>query len=163
MEFITDNLIWIIIFGVIILMAIIGFIAEKTNFVGKSLSKTDAKKEEFKKEKKQILEDRRVDTEIETLNFVEDVEPNHVDEETTDIIENVSEGYPVEETFNDESIGEDNLNDFIKDDDVEENKDLETESIEDIIEIEDPITESTDDVEENNLKETDTEDDVWKF
>ena len=52
MEILMDNYIWIIVIVVIILMTIIGYIAEKTNFGKKEFSKkkTDKKVEEKKDE-----------------------------------------------------------------------------------------------------------------
>ena len=49
MDFIIENYVWFIVVGVIILMAIIGYIADKTDF-GRQISFT--KKEKPKKEKK---------------------------------------------------------------------------------------------------------------
>ena len=48
MEILTDNYIWIIVIVVVILMPIIGYIAEKTNFGKKEFSK--------KKNNKQVIE-----------------------------------------------------------------------------------------------------------
>ena len=53
LDFLYDNYIWIIIVGVILLMALIGFIAEKTNF-GKEQFKKVEKKPKNKKGKKEI-------------------------------------------------------------------------------------------------------------
>lgn len=46
MEFIADNYIWIIIVGIIILMTIIGYIADKTDFGKKKPEKKNKKQEE---------------------------------------------------------------------------------------------------------------------
>lgn len=62
MEFLTNNYIWIIVVVVVILMTIIGYIAEKTNFGKKEFSKKktnkglEEKKEEIKVETKRIEE-----------------------------------------------------------------------------------------------------------
>ena len=46
MNFVTENYIWIIIIGIVILMTIIGYIADKTDFGKESLKKKKVKKEE---------------------------------------------------------------------------------------------------------------------
>ena len=53
MDFITENYVWIIVAGVIILMAIIGYIADKTDFgrKGKTEKTEEKKKEKVKKNK----------------------------------------------------------------------------------------------------------------
>lgn len=56
MEILTDNYIWIIVIVVVILMTIIGYIAEKTNFGKKEFSK--------KKNNKQV-EEKKVETKVE--------------------------------------------------------------------------------------------------
>lgn len=46
LNFVTENYIWIIIIGIVILMTIIGYIADKTDFGKESLKKKKVKKEE---------------------------------------------------------------------------------------------------------------------
>ncbi|MCI9234334.1 MAG: hypothetical protein HFH08_07115 [Bacilli bacterium] len=53
MEILTDNYIWIIVIVVVILMTIIGYIAEKTNFGKKEFSKKKNDKKEL--EKKEVI------------------------------------------------------------------------------------------------------------
>lgn len=60
LDFIADNYVWFIAGGVILLMTIIGYIAEKTDFGKKKNGKTDAdkpKKEKKKKNKKKDVVD----------------------------------------------------------------------------------------------------------
>lgn len=68
MEFITDNYIWFIVGGVVILMAIIGYFADKTDF-GRTKDKEDkpkpAKKEKVKKEKKEKPQPKKEKIEVE--------------------------------------------------------------------------------------------------
>ena len=54
MDFIVDNYVWFIVVGIIILMAVIGYIADKTDFgrKGKTEKVVEKKKEKPKKEKK---------------------------------------------------------------------------------------------------------------
>ena len=54
MDFIVDNYVWFIVVGIIILMAVIGYIADKTDFgrKGKDEDTKEKKVEKPKKEKK---------------------------------------------------------------------------------------------------------------
>lgn len=76
-EFITDNYIWFIVGGVILLMALIGYIAEKTNFgrgyndgedTREKVKKEKVKKEKPKKEKNKVKEDAIIAPVEESLN-----------------------------------------------------------------------------------------------
>ena len=51
MDFIMDNLLWFIIGGIVILMAIIGYFADKTDFGRKTTKEEKPKEEKSKKEK----------------------------------------------------------------------------------------------------------------
>ena len=53
LDFIADNYVWFIAGGVILLMTIIGYIAEKTDFGKKKTGKTDADKP--KKDRKSVV------------------------------------------------------------------------------------------------------------
>ena len=54
MDFIVDNYVWFIVVGIIILMAVIGYIADKTDFgrKGKEEATKEKKVEKPKKEKR---------------------------------------------------------------------------------------------------------------
>lgn len=60
LEFITENLVWVVIVGIVIIMTFIGYLAEKTDFGRKSIEKRElrAKKkvEEREKEKQEKIE-----------------------------------------------------------------------------------------------------------
>lgn len=95
MNFIIDNYLWFGIAGVVLLMALIGFLAEKTNFIVGS-SDTLKKPKKKKKSKKEIANEF-----METEEIVEEPENNTaIMDDTTTIISDA----PVE----DES--ENNLN-----------------------------------------------------
>lgn len=68
MEFITDNYIWFIVGGVVIVMAIIGYFADKTDF-GRKKDKEEkpkpVKKEKPKKEKKEKPQPKNEKIEVE--------------------------------------------------------------------------------------------------
>ncbi len=59
MEFLTDNYIWIIVIVVVILMTIIGYIAEKTNFGKKEFSKKKNNKKVEEKEMEIKAEEKK--------------------------------------------------------------------------------------------------------
>ncbi|MDD2434677.1 MAG: hypothetical protein PHO63_00280 [Bacilli bacterium] len=60
MEFITENLVWVIVIGIVILMTIIGYLAEKTDFGRKSIERRELrakiKAEQREKERQENLE-----------------------------------------------------------------------------------------------------------
>jgi len=60
LEFITENLVWVVIVGIVIIMTFIGYLAEKTDFGRKSIEKRELrakrKVEEREKEKQEKIE-----------------------------------------------------------------------------------------------------------
>jgi hypothetical protein len=53
LEFITENLVWVVIVGIVIIMTFIGYLAEKTDFGRKSIERRElrAKRRAEEKEK----------------------------------------------------------------------------------------------------------------
>ena len=49
MEFFVENWIWFLVAGIVILMTLIGYLAEKTDFGRKDIPKKEKKHEEIKK------------------------------------------------------------------------------------------------------------------
>ncbi len=78
MEFIVDNLVWFIAGGVVILMTIIGYFAEKTDF-GKKLSTSNHVEDEKPIKEKKIKKDKKTKNNEEN-NVIEDkvVEENNI-------------------------------------------------------------------------------------
>ncbi len=107
MNFVYDNYIWFIVIGVILFMALIGYIAEKTNFGRNQFEKKVKKEPRPKKEKKPK----------EPLQVEEVVPPVSSEEETPlesgVVIEDDDWMNPLEETT--ETI-EDDLNEELKED-----------------------------------------------
>lgn len=89
MEFIIDNLVWFIAGGVIILMTIIGYFAEKTDF-GKNLSSKNSEDEDIAEPKKE--------------KHTKKEKPTKKEKETTkeEEKETISQIQPVEEQFTSE-------------------------------------------------------------
>lgn len=63
MDFIAENYLWIILIIIIVLMAIVGYIAEKTEFIKKTENPGKLKVKEKKTEKEQpiVIEDKGID------------------------------------------------------------------------------------------------------
>lgn len=66
MEFITENFVWFIIGGIVLLMTIIGFIAEKTDFGRKTFEKKDKPVKKNKKETNELQEEKSEDVVFES-------------------------------------------------------------------------------------------------
>ena len=117
MQFIVDNYIWFIVGGVVLLMAIIGYFADRTNFGRKEFQKRlkepkeknkDSKKETSKKGKVEEVIKEEVPIRIPDDALVDDV----VNEENDNLItEDLFQVLPTETTH--ESIAIDN-NDLYK-------------------------------------------------
>lgn len=143
MEFIEENYIWLIIIAVIVVMTIIGYIADKTDF-GKNKTEK-VKKEKTKKEKKSKKEKQK---ETEKLNEEEMELPIELPKDDIDI----AEDFPID-------LDEENIEPAFNTDEM----DLEKQNIEPQVdetsnnEIEEPIyAESTS--EEPSVEEPISED-----
>ena len=163
MDFIVNNYVWFIVVGVIILMAVIGYIADKTDFgrKGKEEDTKEKKVEKPKKEKKVKETKEKIKVEAKGINELtqEVAENNKVDvQESADL--NVVE--PVQNVqVNNENIDQslfapltDNVNEVIpQNNEVVENTELKNvESSK----LENPI-------QENNNQTVAEDEDIWKF
>ena len=150
MDFIVDNYFWFIVGGILILMIIIGYIAEKTDFGRKPF-----------KEKKEPVKETEATNEV--------IAEENVEEAVA----------PVEDDFNGFAIPDD-LTEIESNNDMNKELDIETQSAEDnnidIAEetVEEPmpdldvpeITNTEAEVETDVVEEVisdEVEDDVWKF
>lgn len=163
MDFIVDNYVWFIVVGIIILMAVIGYIADKTDFgrKGKEEDTKEKKVEKPKKEKKVKEKKEKIKVEAKGINELtqEVAENNKVDvQESADL--NVVE--PVQNVqVNNENIDQslfapltDNVNEVIpQNNEVVENTELK--NVEPA-KLENPI-------QENNNQTVAEEEDIWKF
>lgn len=163
MDFIVDNYIWFIVAGIIILMAVIGYIADKTDFgrKGKDEDTKEKKVEKPKKEKKVKEKKEKIKVEAKGINELtqEVAENNKVDvQESADL--NVVE--PVQNVqVNNENIDQslfapltDNVNEVIpQNNEVVENDELK--NVEPA-QLENPI-------QENNNQTVAEDEDIWKF
>lgn len=151
MEFVVDNYLWFLIGGIVLLMIIIGYFAEKTNF-GK-LPLNNKKKQEEKTEEQATPEEPEI--KLDEIGIADALAPE----------ENLNVFDEVEEAVSDNNVGED-LN--VPFGDVEaptsEELDSSSETIEEVAAIS-KVPNVPEAVEPN--KETaitdEAEDDVWKF
>lgn len=160
MDFVINNYLWFIIGAIVLLMIIIGYFAEKTNFGKIPLN---ANKEKKEKEDKTVEEEvDPIKTEVESMpmdqigiaDAVAPEEPLNIPLESTETTE----------TIPTEVMPEEDLNVPFGDMPVDEPMEVESKS-------ESEVTDELPDVpevigvnEENNASVTDeSEDDVWKF
>lgn len=69
MDFVYDNYVWFIVAGVILLMALIGYIAEKTNFGRSQFEKKVKKEPKVKNKEVQPVEEMVIETPVEETEF----------------------------------------------------------------------------------------------
>ena len=163
MDFIMDNYVWFIVVGIIILMAVIGYIADKTDFgrKGKDEDTKEKKVEKPKKEKKVKEKKEKIKVEAKGINELtqEVAENNKVDvQESADL--NVVE--PVQNVqVNNENIDQslfapltDNVNEVIPQNN-ESVENIELKNVEPA-KLENPI-------QENNNQTVAEDEDIWKF
>lgn len=149
MDFVIDNYLWFVIGGIILLMIIIGYFAEKTNFGKKPLSEKKPKEETKEVEVPEEVEEPSV-TELEDKGL-NDILGQPVEEDLTVPMDDLLQ-VDVEEneidTLPEVELPEEDLNVPFGDVGVKtEEPEVETPDVPEIIEEE---------------QETD-EDDVWKF
>lgn len=159
MDFIVQNYVWFIVGGIIILMAVIGYIADKTDFgrKGKEENKVEKpkkekkvkeKKEKIKVEPKGITELTKEVSEKEKINVNTNATPNS-NEIKTDV--------KAENENIDQSLFAPLTND-IKEVIPQENDKVETPELKNI----EPTKLETSNSENNNQKVAEDED-IWKF
>lgn len=163
MDFIVDNYVWFIVVGIIILMAVVGYIADKTDFgrKGKDEDTKEKKVEKPKKEKKIKEKKEKIKVEAKGINELtqEVAENNKVDvQESNDL--NVVE--PVQNVqVNNENIDQslfapltDNVNEVIP----QNNEAVENTELKNVepAKLENPI-------QENNNQTVAEDEDIWKF
>ena len=166
LEFINMNYIWLIIIAVIILLALVGYIADKQGFSNNLKNKSDKKKkiDDSKDDDSKLLEidknlkqeDKKINLDNENLNIenkeelTDDYDYSLMEEELEEIDEPLIEDLPS----------------------IDENNDLNSENIEldDDLNIDDDFNKVLDDVENTSSSldvkipnEVDDEEDIWKF
>lgn len=151
MDFIVENYLWIIIFIIVILMAIVGYIAEKTDFIKKS---DKPKKEKIKKQQDQpiVIEDKGIDELLEknTKNSVEKQNNDFIQMPSNDVTNPIiNEPITEDNTTIDESL-------FAP---LESSNSVNNEEINELNPIE--VTKLEDNESDNQV--VTEEEDIWKF
>lgn len=164
MEFVMNNIMWFIFAGIILLMTMIGYYAEKTDF-GRNVdddnkkSKKEKKSKDNKKEEPAgipVLENIEVEKNTGNNSVIENTNP--LDEEVTNIENNNSDNASLE-TVNE--INEENNNKDTVTNDNQEVTQLENSQKEDIISeplIEEVVTDIVEEKKEEVVSEPVTED-----
>lgn len=146
-DFVVENYIWFIVGVIVLLMIIIGFIAEKTDFGRKPFS--DKKKE--KVEKKEESED----------SMIEEVKNNEANSYDEPVVEDINDAIDIPEVSDEPETTDEKINNISVEDvdsDTGNSEDLNTPfGDQEVVEAvdEEPIP--------TNEEETTSEDDVWKF
>lgn len=163
MDFIMDNYLWFGIVGVVLLMALIGFLAEKTNFIvsGGDRLKKKKKKKRGKVDKNESVfgdmsytpeenvENMSIDSSnIEPVNDIENIPAEILDVSSSENKEPVIESAPIENTT------WDNLDEEVT---VEEPVSTVTETGEDLTV---PLTDESETADNATISE---DEDIWKF
>ncbi len=166
MDFIVDNYVWFIVIVVIILMAVIGYIADKTDFgrKGKDESNTEKPKKE-KKKKETKPKETKIKVEPKGINElsqeITDKNVSTTNDTVTQPVNNSIENQQVNNENIDQSLfapltsdQSNNLKEVVKDTDVVESPELK--NIEPT-KLENPLPET-----ETSQKVAEDED-IWKF
>lgn len=161
MEFIVENYIWFIIGGIVILMTIIGFIADKTNF-----TKKKENREKIKHSKKSEVEEIEELPEEEPMVETPEIDP--IEDFNMDVVEPAFETDEPEITENQEIVNDvDNseITSFdeenVSDEETTENSILDENQVEN-----EKINENTENLESNevleqSLSEEEPEEDLY--
>lgn len=158
MQFITDNYIWFLIGGIVLLMVIIGYIAEKTDFghkdVGKKEKKDKKKEKELKKLEKSNL---KLNDVVYTDNNVEVIEDLEVPLNENKQVEEISTPLNIEEDLTVPLNGNKQIEEITTPINIEEDLTVPLNGLPnepENIEIEETLKDN---------EEVKTTDDVWKF
>ena len=166
MEFIMDNYIWFIVGGIVILMAVIGYFADKSGF-GRKKNNEEVVEKPKKEKKVKNKEEKPTKIEVDAKGIGElsqsVIENNLKEESNTDSIkennENIDQALfaPLENSSQEAKGQNDNSNGI---DEVIENHEDDPKAVADLTPIEPTTLEVTND--SNNQTNSD-EDDIWKF
>lgn len=166
MEFIMDNYIWFIVGGIVILMAVIGYFADKSDF-GRKKNNEEVVEKPKKEKKVKNKEEKPTKIEVDAKGIGElsqsVIENNLKEESNTDSIkennENIDQDLfaPLEGSVQEINEQNDNSNGI---EEVIENHEDDPKAVADLTPIEPTTLEVTND--SNNQTNSD-EDDIWKF
>lgn len=167
MDFIIENYVWFIVVFVIIVMAIIGYFADKTDF-GRKIEKKEKKQNNTKEEKQKKQKNEKIKVEAKGINeLTQNIAENNKDAVSTNQDENVVnidqikeqeklQTMPIDNENIDQSLfapltdtpSEEQTNDVV-------NSPVELKNIE--------PTNINNEVINNNEKNVSEDEDIWKF
>lgn len=163
MDFVIENYLWFAIGAVVLLMIIIGYFAEKTNFGKKPLKETKEKQDvsnensdvEVKEEPaEQVNAETDITTPVEPLDAVDSLETTEVPEE---IKEPLAENDMPEVSMPEEDLNVPFGDQKVKPAEVKEEEPVATSEVPEI-----PDTSKVEETKDNAISD-EADDDVWKF
>lgn len=163
MDFVIENYLWFAIGAVVLLMIIIGYFAEKTNFGKKPLKETKEKQDvsnetsdvEVKEEPaEQVNAETDINTPVESLDAVDNLETTEVPEE---IKEPLAENDMPEVSMPEEDLNVPFGDQKVKPAEVKEEEPVATSEVPEI-----PDTPKVEETKDNAISD-EADDDVWKF
>lgn len=163
MDFVIENYLWFAIGAVVLLMIIIGYFAEKTNFGKKPLKETKEKQDvsnetsdaEAKEEPaEQVNAETDINTPVESLDAVDNLETTEVPEE---IKEPLAENDMPEVSMPEEDLNVPFGDQKVKPAEVKEEEPVATSEVPEI-----PDTPKVEETKDNAISD-EADDDVWKF
>ncbi len=104
MNFITDNYIWFIVIGIIVLMAVIGYIADKTDFGRKIKAEENEEKPKKTKKLKEEKKETKIKVEPKGINELSQKLTKEVPKETVEKNNNLQNTSSVSQPVNNENI-----------------------------------------------------------
>lgn len=163
MDFVIENYLWFAIGAVVLLMIIIGYFAEKTNFGKKPLKETKEKQDvsnetsdvEVKEEPaEQVNAETDITTPVEPLDAVDSLETTEVPEE---IKEPLAENDMPEVSMPEEDLNVPFGDQKVKPAEAKEEEPVATSEVPEI-----PDTPKVEETKDNAISD-EADDDVWKF
>lgn len=163
MDFVIENYLWFAIGAVVLLMIIIGYFAEKTNFGKKPLKETKEKQDvsneasdvEVKEEPvEQVNSETDITTPVEALDAVDSLETTEVPEE---IKEPLAENDMPEVSMPEEDLNVPFGDQEVKPAEVKEEEPVATSEVPEV-----PDTPKVEETKDNAISD-EADDDVWKF
>lgn len=151
MEFVVENYLWFLIGAIVLLMIVIGYFAEKTNF-GKIPLNNKKRQEEPTKEKTEVQNVEKVKSEeeikLDQIGIADALAPE----------ENLNVSMETNETSSNNEMVEEDLNVPFGDQMIDSEVVVDTPKVEEVPTVPEAVEET------NDIALTDeTEDDVWKF
>ena len=162
MDFIADNYVWFIVIGIVILMAVIGYIADKTDFGRKTIDEGTAEKPKKQKNVKSDKKESKIKVEPKGINELSQKATDNVKKEKNDTKLNTQDVTQVEKKpVNNENIDQSLFAPLTDNKPVEPIKEPEKSDNEELKSIEPTKLENP--IPENASQPVAEDEDIWKF